>query len=233
MASPGEMVRTVAEVLGVAEATVTVHDRNLVIAGLRKKGGRGRSAAKMTPLDTANLLIGVAASSMVRDTVEIVNDYANLFSKGGERSIQKDDGQSFEYNAPPTWNLWGFPIPALQKLREKHTFRDALVALIEASADGTLLEAEAKLRADSFAQDGIADSCRIQVILWGPSPQAAIRISRLNFAENHHYSNMPNDVDAITQWSQEMSVQYGNGDLRQIREFSKKTILAVGDLLRR
>ena len=48
MASPGELVRTLAEVLGVPEPTVTVHDRNLVTAGLRTKGGRGRRAASFT-----------------------------------------------------------------------------------------------------------------------------------------------------------------------------------------
>jgi len=43
MATPGELVRTVAEALGIAEATVVQYDRNLVAAGLRTKGGRGRS----------------------------------------------------------------------------------------------------------------------------------------------------------------------------------------------
>jgi hypothetical protein len=41
VATPGKLVRAVADMLGAPEATVIQHDRNLVAAGLRSKGGRG------------------------------------------------------------------------------------------------------------------------------------------------------------------------------------------------
>src|ERR1700730_6814059 len=62
VASPGELVRKVSELLGLAEPTIVLHDRNLVVAGLRSKSGRGTSAARMTARDAAHLLVAVLAS---------------------------------------------------------------------------------------------------------------------------------------------------------------------------
>lgn len=233
MASPGEMVKVIAGVLGVPEPQVVQHDRNLTVAGLRTVGGRGRSAAKMTPLDAANLLIGVTASSMVKETVEIVNEYADLPSASGEMSVRKD-ARSFENNGnpPTTWNLPGFPIPALLALPEHHTFRSALVALIEAATNDTLCDAIKKLTPFS-EEHHIPNFWNIEVILMGPYPQASIRIYCKDFSEKHIYSAIPTDIDAIMKWSDEISGKRDDGDLKQIREFSAKTILALGNLLKR
>ena len=82
MASPGELVRTIAEVLGIPEATVTVLDRNLVVAGLRTKRGRGPSAAEVTTLDGARLLIaGILSPAPVTSTAEVVGWYSQLVAK--------------------------------------------------------------------------------------------------------------------------------------------------------
>lgn len=233
VASPGEMVKRIAEVFGAPEATVTLHDRNLADAGLRTKGGRGRSAAKMTAADAANLLMAVAGSSMVKNAVQTVQDYSVLPSRGGEISIRKD-AHSFSNNGnpPSSWDLADFPIPALQALPPDHTFRDALVGLIDAAADGSLREAVKNLRPFS-EEHRIPSHWAIEVILWGPYPQAAIRIYCHDFSEKHHYSAIPTEMDAIMKWSKELEAdRNSNGDLRQIREFSAKTILAVGDLLK-
>jgi hypothetical protein len=48
IATPGELVRVLASVLGMPEATVVVHDRNLLNVGLRSKKGRGRGAPSIT-----------------------------------------------------------------------------------------------------------------------------------------------------------------------------------------
>ena len=234
MASPGELVRKVAEVLGVPEPTVTVHDRNLVTAGLRTKGGRGRSAAKMTTIDAANLLLAVAGSSMVKKTVPTVEEYADLPSRGGEVSKQTD-AHSFdiEGNPPPTWELSGFPIPSLQALSESHGFRDALVALIEAAADGSLRTAIESLPIETGQGYRIPNPWVIQVIMWGHYPQAAVRIYCKGFYEFHNYADkIPIDRDAMKKWEEEDRRKYGGGDLDQIREFSAKTIFAIGDLLK-
>lgn len=89
MATPKELVEKVAELTGVPEGTVIQHDRNLSVAGLRTVGGRGRAAAQVTYQDAANLLIAVAGSRNVKDSVKTVQEYAGLpgrdtFTDGNE-----------------------------------------------------------------------------------------------------------------------------------------------------
>ena len=60
MATPGQLVQVMADILGIPKATVTQYDRVLAEKGLRSKGGRGTSAARVTSRDAANLLIALA-----------------------------------------------------------------------------------------------------------------------------------------------------------------------------
>ena len=62
MATPGQLVKAMAATLGLSEATVGQYDRVLAENGLRSKGGRGLSAARVTAADAANLLIAIMAS---------------------------------------------------------------------------------------------------------------------------------------------------------------------------
>src|SRR5439155_17694246 len=62
MATPGQLVKCIAEALGIPEPTVVQYDRLLAENGLRSKGGRGTSAAKVTAVDAANLLIAIMGS---------------------------------------------------------------------------------------------------------------------------------------------------------------------------
>lgn len=78
MATPRELVRTVAKSTGVPENTVIQHDRNLMTAGLRSAGQRGRGESKVTYTDAVNLLIAVTAARNVKDSVAVVNAYAPL-----------------------------------------------------------------------------------------------------------------------------------------------------------
>lgn len=102
-----QLIEAVADALGVDVATVVTHDRNLVAAGMRSKGGRGKSAAKMTATDAANLLIAVVGSEQVRGSVETVQRFGSLVAVG-QRS--------------------GVPLPILDA---GHTFSDALTGIIE------------------------------------------------------------------------------------------------------
>jgi hypothetical protein len=114
MATPRQLVETVAEVLGVSVATVVVHDRNLATAPtpLRSVAGRGRAAARVTAGDAANLLIAVAASESVKDSAKTVLCYGDLL---GESAINSG-------------------IRRYDELPANHTFGQALAALIEAAA---------------------------------------------------------------------------------------------------
>ena len=65
MATPGQLVRTMATVLGVPEPTLTQYDRHLAEAGLRQIRGRGTSAAEVSAEDAANLLVAILGSPAV------------------------------------------------------------------------------------------------------------------------------------------------------------------------
>jgi hypothetical protein len=125
MASPRKLVRVVADMLGAPEATVIQHDRNLVAAGLRSKGGRGLSAAQVTSRDAANLLIAICGSSpfgaSVKETVTTYRRYATLRAfKDCKLGLSRVKSQ----------------LPTLGSLPDEHTFLDALAALIDSIAAG-------------------------------------------------------------------------------------------------
>lgn len=210
MASPGELVQCIARALGVPENQVTQHDRNLAVAGLRTVGGRGRSAARMSPRDAANLLIGVAASSMVKDTVETVMEYGSLPVRGG--SVSKKVGRlnsSSVISQSPDWKL---PLPALQRLPlEGHTLGDALAALIEDAAGA-----------------GIA-SLKAEVMFYSPVAHASLRLDTGDGSENKQYSAQVSEVEDLVFWRPR--AMKDSGDLSQVRSFSGKTIRALGALL--
>jgi hypothetical protein len=117
MATPRQLVETVAEVLGVSVATVIVHDRNLSTAPvpLRTVAGRGRAAAKITAVDAANLLIAVAASASVKDSVATVIRYRDLPVKKHKNSSMSG-------------------VRRYDDLPANHTFGQALAAFIDAAA---------------------------------------------------------------------------------------------------
>lgn len=135
MATPGELVKVIAASTGEDEATVTQHDRNLVVAGLRSKSGRGRSAAKVTARDAAVLLTAVLGSHRVKDSVETVRRYVE--TQEHRVWLQKHYPEDLEgRNA----NVWGdFCIPEMAALPPGHSFIDAMECLITLAADGKLL----------------------------------------------------------------------------------------------
>lgn len=225
MASPGELRAKTAEVLGVPEATIIVHDRNLVVAGLRSKGGRGRSAAKVTPTDAANLLIAVSASSLVKDTVATVEEYARLPCGGGGSSGERPGATS-------SWTLSEFAIPQLTALPAEHALGDALTALIEAARDGDLEEAVKSAPPGRFGEHDAPKYWAIEVMFWGPYAQASIRIKCNDFDEYHDYSLIPTEKDEIDKWAEEHNANGPRGDLKQINTFSARTIMAMGELLK-
>lgn len=220
MANPGDLVKVLADVLGVPRPTVALHDRHLAAAGLRPKRGRGPSAAKATPLGAANLLIGIAGSDMVKNSVETVTAYASLPCRSAQST---GDG-----SATLAWQLLEFPIPTLQLLPEKHSFRDALVALISAIVDGSLQKAVAALPIEEFEGYRIPNSPAIRVRFFGPYPQAEIGVFCRGFREEHHYSAIPTGTADAIKWA---DAQEPHGDLSQVREISHRTICAIGDLL--
>ena len=128
MVSPGEMVRTISNVLAMPEPTSTQVDRALSVAGLRTKAGRGKSAAKVTPADAARLVVAIAggglpSSGPLTDAARVVKAYEATRAEAPRNDFGPTD------------------IPALVNLPSNHSIVDAIAALIEAAADGSLVEA--------------------------------------------------------------------------------------------
>ena len=109
MASPKELVAAVARHTGVAQGTVILHDRNLLVSGYRTEGQRGRGSSNVTFEDGANLLIAVAGSRNVKDSAATVARYAELIASAP--LVFDDDGK---------------------EVRRGATFGDAVAALLQA-----------------------------------------------------------------------------------------------------
>jgi hypothetical protein len=124
MATPGQLVEMMAEVLGVPAATVSQYDRQLAEAGLRTIGGRGASAAKVTATDAANLLIAILGSPVSGASIKVARQMCEILGALPARS------------ASPTSKLRKLGFDSLAALPRKHTLRDAVSALIEAASTG-------------------------------------------------------------------------------------------------
>lgn len=223
MASPGELVRKLSELLGIPEPTIVLHDRNLVVAGLRSKTGRGKSAARMTARDAAHLLIAVLGSSQVKDSVETVRRYEET------RFIKIVSG-GYDDSASAV----------LRELPPDHSFVDAIEALVAAAADGSLEIAmrviEAEVEGKKFGYTAV-----IEITVQTPGELGDISIRgrasghgryALPSPFNQHYPLRPSPEE-VEAWKQKLNDDYVEGDLTQYRKITDKTILELGQLLRR
>jgi hypothetical protein len=131
MATPRELVETVAESLGTSVGTVVVHDRNLSTAPvpLRTVAGRGRAAARVTYVDAVNLLIAAAASESAKDSVMTVLAYRDLRNRVAHPSsgVQQYD-----------------------ELPAHHTFGQGLTAFIVAAATKAFTSGKLNLKFKFF-----------------------------------------------------------------------------------
>jgi hypothetical protein len=129
MATPGQLVETTAAILGIPKPTIALFDRVLAEHGLRSKGGRGRSAAKVNSRDAAHLLIAVIGSSMsgasTKDAARACKIYASL---------------PILRRASWPENFAMFGLPALANLPKNHSLVDAFSTLIDAAARGEQFE---------------------------------------------------------------------------------------------
>jgi hypothetical protein len=123
MATPGQLVQTMAEALGVPAATVSQYDRVLAESGLRSKGGRGLSAARVTATDAANLLIAIMASPIsgasIKEAAEICKLYGAL--RASEIARRNPSFQNFEV----------YGLRRLATFPEDHRLIDAIAILIK------------------------------------------------------------------------------------------------------
>ena len=222
MASPGELVRKFSELLGIAEPTIVLHDRNLVVAGLRSKSGRGTSAARMTARDAAHLLVAVLGSSHVKDSAETVRRYK-------ETRFHKSTSGGYGDST----------IAALRTLPPDHSFVDAIETLVAAAADGSLAIAMYD-SIDEFEGEKIGWAAIIEITVQTPGQLGDISI-RGGGASGHGRYALPNPYDQhqslhppteeVDAWKQKVNDYHVESDLTQYRQVTAKTILELGQLL--
>ena len=207
--TPGQLVTTVSEVMGVPRPTVAVIDRQLSEAGLRSKGGRGLSAAAMTPTDAANLLIAVAVARADLSAADATAKYrAGAFQ---DHALDLEG----EFARPKgNWRLdWGRS-PVFD-LKPYHSFGEALDHMVALSVSGELVErlvqgAEVAL-AKAASREGIYVDVGVDFDDWGVG------------------------ILVVAGWGEHTRYRTGRvdhpGDLKVSRSFSLKSIEAVGALL--
>ncbi len=222
MASPGELVRKLSELLGIAERTIVLHDRNLVVAGLRSKGGRGNSAARMAARDAAHLLVAVLGSSHVKDSAETVRRYK-------ETRFHKSASGGYDDST----------IAALRNLPPDHSFVDAVGALIAAAADGSL-ETAMEVYVSEIEGEKIGYEAIIEITVQTPGLLGDISV-RGGGASGHGRYGLPNPYDQhqslhppteeVAAWKQKVSNYYVESDLIQYSKVTAKTIFELGKIL--
>jgi hypothetical protein len=203
-----------ATALGISVETVIQYDRQLAESGLRSKGGRGTSAARVTSRDAANLLMAIAASPLAGPTVKEAVRTCEVY--GSLMALRR---------ASRTDNFPKFGLLTLASLPAGHSLRKALCVLIDSAAKGEVFKIpvarEGPLKADfSF---GI----RFQ----GPEPWAEI-LADGSLGEGRA-SQMARLVYSSSSGTKGFRKQRKtqSGDLHQSRTISFATIRTLGTLL--
>jgi hypothetical protein len=212
MATPGELVKTMAEVLGISVATVTQYDRQLAEAGLRSKGGRGTSAAKVTSEDAANLLTAIVAApvagSAIKEAAPTCEAYGSLRAVPG---------------VARTENFRKFGLPQLAGLPAKHSLQKALSTLIAAAGEGEVFQIPDGRRPP------LTFDAMFAITFEGPRPWAEI-LADGSIGEGR-FSQMGRLVYNSTLKRDRRRPIGKQGDLQQSHRISFVTIRALGSLI--
>jgi hypothetical protein len=78
MATLSQLVSTLANVMGLPEATVFAYGRFAREAGYISQAGRGRGGAQMTAVDAANLIIALSGTSVTREAGKAIETFMAL-----------------------------------------------------------------------------------------------------------------------------------------------------------
>lgn len=218
MATPGELIHVLAKILGVSEPTVFQHDRNLVKAGYRRTGGRGRSAVKVDATDAANLLIAVVGTPIsgpaVKDSVATFKSYSEL------QAVAPVTDDLFARH-PTTWK----EIACLRELAPGHGFATALATIIRKIAEGAFEEAS---RTNQLLDTGALGSVSMSFTLGAPLPFATISVRGAHDTLADRKSRL---VEKI-QYEGRKTVGALGVDLSQTRSFTHRTVALLANLTR-
>ena len=209
MASPAQLMETISRATGLPLATVVDIDRRLVKAGLRNIGGRGFSAARMTPLDAARLLTAVLASPHSNTSAEAVERYM-------QTRVDKSRSSEGLYTASGLDDLAALPA--------RHAFVDAIASLIASVSTGSF----AKLIAAS--PDGWVP--HIELYAFTRATRGRVRIAGLpnGLTASVEYHLTPAGRAKATGRTG-IATASADGDLEQSRRITERTILQIAELL--
>lgn len=210
MATPGQLVQTMADVLGIPATTVAQYDRQLAEAGLRTVGGRGTSAAKVTAIDAANLLITVLGSPVSGPSIKAAKQTCHTFG-----SLPVDHSFS------DTQKFKQFGLLSLAELPKKHTFREALATLIQGASEGELFRTSD--RDDELMEDDF---------LFGVTVESTTRWAAIS--GDSVGAGDPSDISYLRYRSFEpgpKQYEWMASDLLQRREITYRTLRVLGNLV--
>lgn len=229
MATPGQLCSRTAQLLGLEQNTTTTAWRLLRENSKVTTGGRGRSASHCVPADAANLLIAVIGKLPLKSIFSSWERYSTLPVRTSEVSAAASIRQLLD----PVGKRWQLDIPEFRELKVKHSFCEALSALIASVTSASLYSVIANWDGD------ISKFSRpfVQVRFFGPLPQAEIAIGKTGtapdvFTQRIMYSDIPEDFPELQDWADTAPPVDEAGDLNQIMIISEKTIFGVGELLR-
>lgn len=198
MPTPPQLVEALSAITGVSLPTVVDIDRKLAKANLRPVGGRGLHAARMSPGDAARLLTAVLASPQSNEAAEAVLRYTQT---------RPDKARSSK-------GLFGdIGLEDLGALTSKHSFIDALAALIASFSHGSL----------AIFAEGSAAMPRIEVYAFTHAIRGRIRISGLP-------KGLTANVEYVPTAGKTQGSNNTHGDLEQSRRMTERTIEAIADL---
>ncbi len=219
-------MQALADALSVPKTTPLVHDRHLVVAGLRSKHGRGRGAAKVTAGDAARLLVAIMGSATLEDSVATVERYAATRAAASETR-----GHPYV----------GLGIPELESLPKDHSFTDALEALIASAAGGSLAALMDEWRAGTRATRAmVAPLIEVSVLVVGTLGEmriagvkegrtAAVRYTRpLPASRKGGTRSSGRKLDA---WAVAARASRGDSDYERSGRVSERTVLRLAELL--
>lgn len=142
MATAGEMVAKTAEVFGVNVSTLESIDRVLVVAGLRHKGGRGRSGAHMTARDISHLAIAAAHDAAMKDAAALVGKVSALpLGLSRVRNLPASEGvldmlaEGADWSFPSSDEELEKRLPAAGSLMAETTLGAAMARVIDLLAE--------------------------------------------------------------------------------------------------
>jgi DNA-binding transcriptional ArsR family regulator len=183
MVTPGKLRDAVADALGLGEqvSTIDVHLRNLRENGLIAKNKRGRGAAEMGPGDAVALLMAVAGSQYVRESVSTVRRYSKLRFDNTSPTF----GKSIQAGSIDR-------ILPLLSLPVEHVFEDALRQILIELGSGSLFGSEVRQELVRLYGNWKTSSEYLFVTLFSPYAAATIQYGvRPSFHMQIVYGSLP------------------------------------------